>query len=415
MKRFHVFLAASLIANAALVAMFLARAKTRAEHAADSTRTTEATVTGREKSKSAVAGDDGAEYEKWSSLAAGDLKEVAARLRAGGISQRYLRAIMTALVREHFADRHKAIVDAMATKPWWRGLPTESLLADPKIAEMSRKLRNEERDLLNSLVGVETYQSEYDRAWAQQRYGDMSPEKIAQLRRITFDYADLMAEIRAQSRDIILPEDREKLAFLENERTRDIAKLLTPEEQLAMDARTGPTAKRVRNLLAAFDPSEAEYLAIYKIQQAVDAQFGNGRVQNLTQEERKQRKAMAASTDDQVRAVLTPERFAEYQLKTDPAYATTNDLVTRLALPATATAQVIATQKDATARVAAIAANRSLSPEDKSAQFASLAQEVSGKLSTTLGAAGVAAYKQSGATWLTNLEQRARPVVAPKR
>jgi len=148
---------------------------------------------------SAANAADRADSISWARLSAGDLPAVVAQLRAGGIPPRYLRVILEALVAERFADRHKAIVNAMTAKPWWQGLPYESITSDPKIAALGRQLSRDERALLYQLIGPEPPATDYDRAWAQRKYGDLTPDKIEQVSRINRDYTDLMAEIRAQA------------------------------------------------------------------------------------------------------------------------------------------------------------------------------------------------------------------------
>jgi hypothetical protein len=320
-----------------------------------------------------------------------------------------LRAIVEALVAERFAGRHRAIVDAMTAKPWWQGQPYESIASDPKIAAMNRQLSRDERALLYQLIGPEPPASDYDRAWAQRKYGNLTPDRMEQVSRINRDYTDLMAEVRAQTGGIILPEDRQKLAYLEQQRHADLAQTLTPDELFEYTLRSSATANRLRDQLVAFDPSADEFRAIFQIRQAVEAQFGDGHIQNLTLDERRQRSDALNSIGDQIQAVLTPERFADYQLKTDPAYLQTNQFVAGLDLPPTATAQIVAVQRDMTGRMQAVVADRSLTADQRTAQLASLAQEATTTLTATLGASGLAAYKQSVGNWLANLERRAQP------
>ncbi len=64
--------------------------------------------------------------------------------------------------------------------------------------------------------------------------------------------------------------DREKLALLNRERRADLERVLTPEELFEYDLRQGPTAMRLRSQLAAFQPTEEEYRAIFTVQHALD-------------------------------------------------------------------------------------------------------------------------------------------------
>jgi hypothetical protein len=80
----------------------------------------------------------------------------------------------------------------------------------------------------------------------QQPQEETSAEtKLAQqLTSITTDYKDMAQGIYEQSPPLIRPEDREKLTFLEKEKTADLATVLTAEElelyQLKADETAAP-------------------------------------------------------------------------------------------------------------------------------------------------------------------------------
>jgi hypothetical protein len=310
----------------------------------------------------------------WDQLQTAQLSDVVARLRADGVSPRMLRVIVGALVRQQFAGRHQAVVDALSAKPWWQGQPYEAY-NDPIIKSMRRQLSHEEYNVIYQLLGPVVPETDYDRAFAEQRYGSLSPDKTEKLRRINTDYNDLATDLRNEARNVILPEDSDRLAYLEQERLNDINQLLSPEELFEFNLHSGPTAKRVRNQLEAFDPSEEEYRAIFKIQQAVDAPFGNGRVQDLTQDERRQKRDLSIAAAAQIQTVLSPERFADYEFKTDPTYLKTNQLVTELQLPATSTTEIVTVQKDITSRMQAVLADNTQTPDQRIAQLTALDQE----------------------------------------
>lgn len=405
MKSSAVLLVLSLAANVSLGVVLVRRPAVRALFDSSS-RTATADAPAANKPVASLGTTENIVTGSWTQLRTGDLADTVARLRAEGVPPRILRAIMGALVAERFAEQRRAILTAIAAKPWWRGNPWEAY-SDPEITSLQRKLAIASREELYRLLGPEAPANDYDRAYAERKYGPLTPDQTEKFRRINRDYDDLMAEVRAQAKGIILPEDSEKLAYFESEKRKDVAALLTAEELFEFNLRSSPTAKRVRDQLAVFDPTEEEFRAIFKIQQAIDEQFGDGRVQNLTAEERRLRRDLSNATGEQVRVVLSPERFAEYQLKTDPVYITTNQVIVSLSLPATATAQVVAVQKDITARMQAAVADRSLTGPQRNAQFAALAQQATQTLTTTLGAEGLDTYKQAGAgNWLTNLERR---------
>ncbi|HWA08719.1 MAG TPA: hypothetical protein VG838_04545 [Opitutaceae bacterium] len=406
MKITPLLIAGSLVANAALAFALVQRSS--AHGGVSIAGTAVSADSAVPKQAAAAQKKDAAIPTPWPQLTAGDLPDVVTRLRAEGFPPKLVRAIVGALVAEHFADRSKAIADAIAAQPWWRANPAAGTsLAEQKITAMRRRLNSDERDMVYQLLGPDTDLSEYERTAAQQRYGNLDPDRIERLNRLNSDYTDLMSDARLEAKNIILPEDREKLGFLEQQKQADLAKLLSPEELFEYNLRSSSIATRLHTQLAAFDPSEDEYRAIFKVQQDFDAQYADGRMAFLTVDERRDRRDALSSVTDQLKDVLSPERFADYQLMTSPSYLQTSQLVTSLSLPATATADIVGVQRDATSRMTAIVADRSLTNAQRGAQLQALAEEASTKLTATLGENGMATYRSSTGVWLSNLEQRA--------
>jgi hypothetical protein len=346
----------------------------------------------------------------WQTLSAGDLPSIVARLKAAGYPLSLQRAILTALIAEKFADKHKAVAALIAAHPWWRG----NLYASPlgaKVVAARQQVQREENELLEQLLGPDAGVSAYALAQRARKAGDLSPSKASELNRITSDYDELINQIRNAAQNILLPEDREQIAFLEQEKRTDLKKLLTPEELLEYDLRSSPTANQLRTQLTAFKPTEEEYRAIFELQNALDAQYGTA--DTMSAEQRRQRfsKATQDAMTASLKTVLTPDRFADFQQKTDPAYIQANNLATRLALPETTAADVVAVQKDVMKRAEAIRSDKGLSSDQRAMQLNALGGEAVARLTPTLGAEGVTAYKQTGGNWINNLQ---RPPAAKK-
>src|SRR5581483_2770914 len=128
---------------------------------------------------------------------------------------------------------------------YWRGYAYN---LDPKIAGQQRAIYRELNEALRQLVGPDfNNASDAERQNLRRRFGDLAPGKIDALQQITSDYQDLMIEVRNAARGangiaMLLPDDREKLSYLEREMRADITKVLTPEELDAYDLRTSRTA-----------------------------------------------------------------------------------------------------------------------------------------------------------------------------
>ena len=187
------------------------------------------------------------------------------------------RAIIGALITDRFADRRKALADLISAHAWWRNNLYGSS-DGAKIIAMRQKIFRDEKDMREQLLGPDTARSDLVRAQQLRQFGDLPAAKMSELARISSDYDELINEVRTDSQGILLPEDRAKLAYLEQEKRADVVKLLSPEELLAFDMRSSPTAQQLKYQLSAFKPTEEEYRAIFPIAQAFDAQYNGGNV-----------------------------------------------------------------------------------------------------------------------------------------
>lgn len=349
----------------------------------------------------------------WKGLLGTDLAATLAHLRAEGFPPSMQRAILAALIAEQFADRHKALASMINAEPWWRGNLYGSN-SGAKILAARQQLQRDEKEALDNLLGADSGLTAYARAQQIKQYGNLPPEKLSELNRINSDYNELMSEVRNAAQGILLPEDRDKLAYLEKEKRADITAALTPDELFEYDLHNSSTAGSLRYQLAAFNPTEDEFRAIFKVRQAFDAQYANGNFDMMTMDQRRAYGEAQAELTKQIQPLLSADRYAEYQQKTDPAYIQANALVTRLNLPATATSDIVAVQKDITKRASAIRQDNTLSPPDRAVQLKALGDEAVLRLTPTLGDAGIAAYRQSGGYWINTL-QRASSGPLPTR
>lgn len=341
--------------------------------------------------------------KSWAELQTGDLNTLVARLKAAGFSTSMIRAIVFAQVNEQFAARRKELAGNQTEQPFWKN--QRSAMMDPKIMTALRDLGKEQMALMKSLLGPDGVPgSDEMNAWQRRQFGNLTPEKLTQLQSINTDYSELQQEIMQKANGVILPEDREKLAFLEKEKLADIAKTLTPQEFEDFQLRSSNTANQLRGQLGSFNTTEAEFRALYKAAAAIDEKYRTAGTRNPGDYQNRQ-----ADMLTQAKAVLTPERFAAYNLATDPQSRQVSSLVARLELPPATTQQVVSLQQDFQNRQRALMTNRELTPAYRTAQQAALLQEATAKLSTTLTPRGFEAYKQNGGQWLDGLKPRPAP------
>src|SRR5262249_17376310 len=111
-------------------------------------------------------------------------------------------------------------------------------------------------------------------------------------------------------------------------------------------------------------------------------------------------------------AAIGAARSADFLQVINPDNAMVDRVTTRLDLPLSAATEVNAVRDDVQKRAEAIRSNDSLSSDERNSQLAALSNEASGKISKTLGANGLEAYRQYGGSWLNNIKPQTQSPVA---
>jgi hypothetical protein len=387
MKKFQLFLALSLAANAAFLATFFVRPRPAA---------TPAPVAAKPSTAAAATGGTTLTVAQRTALASGDL----AALKAAGLPDDVARDL---LIGRAYA-RLQARLRAANPRPpqderYWRN-QAPWIISRAARAEMNRA-RHEFNEALQAL-GETPPEARQDT-----RYDYLAPAKADQLRRIARDYTEMTGEILSDMNGIQLPSDREKLRLLREEQQRDIAAALTPEEYEEYQLHSSATANYLRARYGDAIQSEEEYRKIFSLQKAFEDRYGNleafygaGPVNRETMQARQ---AAEAELSDEIRAAIAPENQAAFNRALDSDYRTLSSVTRRLNLPETTADTVLAMRDDYTAQSQQIAQDATLTPEDRRARLQALATQAGAALQTTLGAEGAAAYGQR-ASWLNRLK-----------
>ncbi|HVU35946.1 MAG TPA: hypothetical protein VHE61_21070 [Opitutaceae bacterium] len=395
MKTSNLLLGASLVVNVALIGiiaagMALGPGGTSASDAGKPPTPAPAVT-------SAPAPDSGA----WLALNSTDLAVERDRLRAQGFPDRLVRAILAAQIQERYAAQRKAIV-GNTDVPFWK-----QPKADPKIAAALRQLAQAERQELRALVGNAPNDGRTE--MLTRAIPNLSADKAEQL-------ADIMTRYDQTRQDIfsggmLTPAEREKLQSLDKEMHAEFASVLTPEELEQYDLRASRTAMQMQNSLAAFNPTEQEFRAIYKLQSAFDDQYSM-MYGGASQDEMKARMEAQKQLQSDLAAALGPDRYADYQRSTDYNYQAAARLVARLQMPPETADNLYALQKEYQQKSQDIMrAARASGPTDMQGmiqQLTTLQQEAASRVSATFNGnpEAVAAYKTYGGQWLQNMVPR---------
>ena len=419
MKLVPLLLGTSLVANATLLAVvfhFAPPSRTETPSVANPISSTELpSASGDSGAHTTAAIPDkpsAAKLVSWPSLNDANLADMVARLRAAGFSTVAIRGLVYARVNEQMAEKRKALLNGLEDTPYWK---VKRSMFDSKFMMAQREFYQEQTKIVKEVLGPDAMDhNELAEYFRKRQYGDIPAEKEEKMQRVLGDYGDLRNSVYAETNGMMMPEDREKIAYLEKEMRNDLAEILTPAEMENYELRSSSTANGLRSQLTTFQPTEAEFRALFHATRAIEEKYGDNQM-GLTPDQREQR---TAALNEQAKLALSPERFAQFAQATDPANTMLNRVVARYALPETVVPQVSAVQKDIQQRVAAL---RQLPAAEQTLQAQALQQEAVSKLKPLLGDTAYQAYKVYGGQWLDQITRPATrgpatnaPAGAPK-
>lgn len=338
----------------------------------------------------------------WSALATDDLRTLITRLRAAGFPPAVIRSVVDRQISQLFAPRLRALENADPNLPFWK-LPPSYSMGDRRLEDINQLYR--ERSRLTRELLKDHALADADVTAAQRRqFGDLSPAKIDQLQRIEEDYGEMLSSLRAATKGIVLPEDQEKFALLAREKSADLAAVLTPEELADYELRTSPTTRYLRTRLAGFDPSEAEFRALYQAQQAVNARYAGGAIEAQAMDQPK-REAAQNAYNAQLLSSLGAARYAEFVRTTDQQFQQLSRLAQQNNIPASTALLAYELRDTASRESNRILDNPALDPAQQRAALQTLAQTTRGQINALLGSTVGASYAQVASQWLSALER----------
>lgn len=413
MKLVPLLLGASLAANAAMLVFFPRPASSSSKSEPASTLNPNSThahssASGESEGQFATADRQPASKSvSWSTLGDADLPDMVARLRAAGFPPAAIRGIISARLSDEMAARRKELLKGLEDPPFWK---VKRSMFDPKYIAAQREYYQEHTRILKELLGSDAADDNELSGFIRRRqYGDVPASKAEELQRVAADYGELRSSIYAEANGLIMPEDRDKIAYLEREMRNDLAEILTPLELENYELRSSATAAGLRSQLTTFQPTEAEFRALFHAARGIDEKYGSNQ-SGMTIDQRLQR---TAALNEQAKLALSAERFAQFEQAVDPAYSMLNRVVARYELPETVVPQVAAAQKDFQQRAAAL---RQRPAAEQAAMAQALQLEATNTLKPLLGDQAFEAYKVYGGQWLDQITRavpRGRPQNPP--
>ena len=333
-------------------------------------------------------------------------------LRNFGCPDETIRDIILTDIAKLYARRRAELRALLKPYKYWEtGDPvTGTPGATPELQRKVRELDREQRQLVRVLLDVD-FRTEIARYWndedpLERDYSYLPPDKQDRLQSVMEKYQDLEQELYGRSRGLVLAADQEELKQIQRHRRAELAAFLTPDELENYDVRHSETANTMRSQLAGFQPSEEEFRKIFRLQKAFDESFD----QSFDTRDESAMAIKSRAADDaqdalsgEVKAILGPQRFAEYQRAQDGDYRSLLQVAERFEVPPEAANKVYNVKQAAEQYKLQVESNPALTDEQRARAMVAIARESERFVSTTLGSEAFQAYQQTGGQWLGNL------------
>jgi hypothetical protein len=404
MKLLPILLGVSLAANAALVVVQLGRSPARAaaevraesggaEAGAVSDAAPRTTATGEAKAL-AVA------------LNRGEPEALRDELRAAGVDEEFIRMIVGARAWKRREVRMRELHLEGRSDEWWKQEDWSSPRHRAQREEI-KALQAEVKAEVERLLGPDP-DPVRSNPWLARQYGYLPAAKREAVMKITQDYQELQMDLNNEANGFRVPGDREKQRFLEEEKRRDLAAILSPEELEAFELRNSNTAGQLRWQMTKMNATEEEYRKIFAIRSAFDEAnaLDPFTSRQMTPQDWERRNAAEKGMREQIRSAIGEERYKEYVRSQNHEYQQLQGAVVRFGLAADAPARVFDLRDHVSAEGTRIADDKELGPEQKGEALKRLAAEGRQRLESLLGPEVAAAFKaNTGSRWLDELEK----------
>jgi hypothetical protein len=328
-------------------------------------------------------------------------------LRNFGCPEETIRDIIITDIAKLYAKKRAALRTQYPPAPFWHtGDGWTSGSTNPQLHVGLRQLEEEQRALVKELLGVEL---EVELAkfndtdeLEDQRYQFLAPERRQALHSLISRFDQLEQELYDRTKGLMLEEDQTQLQQLQKMREAEIAQLLTPDEYREYELRNSPTADALREQLSGFNATEEEFRKVFDLQKAYEAQMAKMPL-GADEEVRSHVTEQAEDAlNEELRKLLGPERYAEYQRAQDADYKTLLQFADRVQIPRDVANQVydlkarVETQRDT------VEGDLSLTEQQRAVALAALAETARTEVGKLMGD-NATKYFPVGGHWISDI------------
>ncbi len=285
----------------------------------------------------------------WTAVESSDYKQYIANLRALGVPEEGIRALIIADVNQLYEPREAALRtkltpdDQSAGQRWAAAAnPDVERLKQLRAVQMEKQANLKE--LLGTYVPRELLRMPASRNYDAIEYAlaQLPDQKRDAVQSLVEDFYFAHDSRNGQGRSVSLPD----YVTLCEQREQALQQILTPAEFKEHTMNTMPAGTELARCVAGMAPTDAEFSAMFDIKYdnwtESGGVYGRWRANRLPPE---QIAAADQRMDERLQATLGPERFLDYQLAATELGQELHNLGDRFDLPRSTLSQAYAVQK----------------------------------------------------------------------
>jgi hypothetical protein len=344
----------------------------------------------------------------WRLIESADYRQYIANLHAVGCPDWLIRDIIVAAIDDSYQQKTKSDPGSFAP---WLGADQRHHASRNQSAKLFA-LRQEKRALVKSLLGYEC-DSHADDVWnldllTSLVWGFLPDDKVSTVSFLKDKYTEAAQAIRENANYILLDEDRARLRALYAELEADLSRQLDASELDELQLRAQQDFLLFNDIN--FDGvtiSRDELRELVRMSKPFKDMAQNEFVPDQPPPEAEQARQKAAF-EAQVKTLLGPKRFADYQRAQDFNFRETLAFALQNQLSQAAAISVYEARRNAEEQAADIQKDANLSPEERSAALAVLKATTMNTISSALGGR-YHNYLNGPGQWLETLAQPPEP------
>jgi hypothetical protein len=338
----------------------------------------------------------------WESVESPDYRQYIANLRAAGCPEETIRDIIRADVHKLYEDKKKQVRQNGPKLQYWKETAQQFIRGRGRETWMQLFALEEERIALLRKLGIEP---DYNMQMVKRVNGmnvaldflpDEKKSEILRLQRAVEDRQTMRKDA----------EDTEAIMQLQKELEDSVKRLLTPEEALQYQMRLSPTAFRMMNFdgLQAFELTEPEFIAVFKLRKGFDDQFPLANAGRETDAEGAKRAEAEHQLKEQIKQTLGAQRYADYEMALDHKFQEIFRFAERASLGVPEAKQLYLLRRQAEEQAAQVRNDQTLTPESSTSARESIRQQTERSIQAMLGEKGWDQFNRPGNnSWLNTI------------